>query len=458
MKYISDIDRNYIENKYHRQDEDFDPFNRLAYHGYEYDPSTGLDDAEMDAALEALYETVKNEDHALAKARGFAFVLDNARIDAPENDYFFGFYNWGRPLDRSFVSRWNREIFDSMPRVKQIMKDFKASGTADLWLDTEHVVPYWIDIFGLGFSGLLERSQAYRKKHASLTKTQESFFESIKIEYEAILRLIDRVADYTEARGGEKSELIVKSLRSLRKGPPQNTFEALLTIYIYHVCSESVDQYQVRSLGNGLDRSLFAFYKRDLENGTFTRDEIKSFLAYFMLQFSAIGNYWGQPFYLCGTDFDEKTDTVDLTLDILDVYDSLDIYNPKIQVKIDFNTNEKIVYRVLDMIRNGHNSFVFCCVPGIEKSLMSCYGVTDEEARNCDISGCNEIIREGENGTIIPPRDADSLYCAMKRFYDERKTTLPAMAARSRDLIASRYEQHAVWDATLEMYRNLTDK
>ena len=75
-----------------------------------------------------------------------------------------------------------------------------------------------------------------------------------------------------------------------------------------------------------------------------------------------------------------------------------------------------------------------------------------------DISGCNEIIREGENGTIIPPRDADALYCAMKRFYDERKTTLPAMAARSRDLIASRYEQHAVWDATLEMYRNLTDK
>ena len=75
-----------------------------------------------------------------------------------------------------------------------------------------------------------------------------------------------------------------------------------------------------------------------------------------------------------------------------------------------------------------------------------------------DISGCNEIIREGENGTIIPPRDADALYRAMKRFYEERKTTLPGMASRSRGLIASRYEQRAVWDATLEMYRNLTDK
>lgn len=75
-----------------------------------------------------------------------------------------------------------------------------------------------------------------------------------------------------------------------------------------------------------------------------------------------------------------------------------------------------------------------------------------------DISGCNEIIREGKNGTIIPPRDTDALYRAMKRFYEERETTLPGMASRSRELVASRYEQRAVWNATLEMYRNLTEK
>lgn len=75
-----------------------------------------------------------------------------------------------------------------------------------------------------------------------------------------------------------------------------------------------------------------------------------------------------------------------------------------------------------------------------------------------DISGCNEIILEGENGTIIPPKDEDALYLAMKRFYEERDTTLPKMAARCRDLIASRYEQGAVWQATLEMYKSLGAK
>ena len=123
MALISKEDREYIENKYHRQDEYFDPFNRLNYHGYEYDASTGLDDAEMRAALESLYEETKTEPHALAK---------------------------------TFINKWNDEVFDSMPDIKQLMRDYNTSGTAELWLDTEHVVPYWIDILSLGFPGLLQ--------------------------------------------------------------------------------------------------------------------------------------------------------------------------------------------------------------------------------------------------------------------------------------------------------------
>ncbi len=391
MSYISDVDRKYIENKYHPLDGSFDPLNRFAgYHGYEFDPATGLDDAKMAAALEKLYAETLGEDHALIKAKAFAFVLDNARIDASENDYFFGLYNWGRPLGKTFISRWYNEVFDSMPEVKQLMKTYRVSGTAEMCLDTDHSVPYWVDILGLGFRGLLERSENYRNKRAELTPKQDAFFESIRIEYEAILRFIDRIADYTDTHAGEKAEFVARSLRNIHDGAPKNIFEAILTMYTYHICSESVDHYQARSLGNGLDRSLYSFYKRDLENGTFTRDEIKKFLAYLFMQYYAIGNYWGQPFYLCGTDFDGTTDISDFTLDILDVYDSLDIHNPKIQIKIDHNTNPKIIYRVLDMIRSGHNSFVFCCVPGITKSIMSCYGATEEEARNCDISGCNE--------------------------------------------------------------------
>ena len=401
MKYVSDTDRKYIENKYHRQDEPFDPTERFAYHGYEYDAATGLDDKEMAEGLEKIFEENLGENHALVKAMGFAYVLDNARIDAPREDYFYGLYNWGRPTHKTITKKWYNEVFDSMPDVKQIRADFTASATAELWLDTDHVVPYWVDILGLGFSGLLRRSERYRSERRNPSPEEDAFFESIKIEYEAIVRFLKRVADYSEAQNNEKSALVVKSLRSIAENPPKNTLEALLAIYTYHICAESIDLYQVRSLGNGLDRALYTYYKKDIEEGTFTRDEIKSFLAYFMLQFSAMGNFWGQPFYLCGTDFDEKTDISDLTLDILDVYDSLNIYNPKIQIKINYSTNQKIIYKALEMIRAGHTSIIFCCMPGITKSLMSCYGATEEEARNCDISGCNEMHIRGKESCMI---------------------------------------------------------
>jgi len=71
-----------------------------------------------------------------------------------------------------------------------------------------------------------------------------------------------------------------------------------------------------------------------------------------------------------------------------------------------------------------------------------------------DINGCNEIIIEGLNGIIIPPKDEEALYKAMKYFIDN-KDKVTEMAANARPLIASRYEQKMVWEAILKVYQSL---
>ncbi len=71
-----------------------------------------------------------------------------------------------------------------------------------------------------------------------------------------------------------------------------------------------------------------------------------------------------------------------------------------------------------------------------------------------DINGCNEIIREGVNGIIIPPRDEDALFKAMERLLkeaDERKR----MARNARKLIASRYGREELWKRLMETYKSL---
>jgi len=67
-----------------------------------------------------------------------------------------------------------------------------------------------------------------------------------------------------------------------------------------------------------------------------------------------------------------------------------------------------------------------------------------------NINGCNEIIIEGENGTIIPTKDRDRLLKAMLTFangsYDGR-------GAVCRKMIVDRYEQSVIWEALLKEYK-----
>lgn len=74
-----------------------------------------------------------------------------------------------------------------------------------------------------------------------------------------------------------------------------------------------------------------------------------------------------------------------------------------------------------------------------------------------DINGANEIIIEGRNGTIVPPREAEALYVAMKRMATDRKWR-ESLAANARPLIASRFEQSFVRNCLKEYYKEILPK
>ena len=71
-----------------------------------------------------------------------------------------------------------------------------------------------------------------------------------------------------------------------------------------------------------------------------------------------------------------------------------------------------------------------------------------------DINGANEIIVEGKNGTIVPPRDSDALYQAMKRMINDPDWR-PQLGANARQMIASRYEQGYVRRCLYDFYKEI---
>jgi len=396
-------DRKTIENKYHIKGEKFNPYIRMAYHGYEYDKTTGKDDGEITDGLKKLYDSIKDLPHPQAKAYAVKYVLENTRIDINEHDWFVSFYSVNRLAGRITSDRWYNEIFACViPETDALMKDMNNSGAVSIWPDFDHVVPDWDSVLLLGFPGLMKRALFYRSRHeanGTLTESAKAFFDGIVTEYQAIIDVIDRLYRYSLTKKHAKAEKISQCLKNIRDGAPNNFYEALQVIYIYFMISECFDGFQVRSLGNGLDNTLYSFYQNDLKSGTYTREEIKELLKYFLIQWSAIGNYWGQPLYLGGTNKDQSSKYNELSYDILDVYDEIGIYNPKIQLKVNSNTPDRLLDKVYGMIRRGHNSLVLCCEPGMMRAVMS-YGATYDEALNMDIRGCYETgVRAAEVST-----------------------------------------------------------
>jgi len=68
-----------------------------------------------------------------------------------------------------------------------------------------------------------------------------------------------------------------------------------------------------------------------------------------------------------------------------------------------------------------------------------------------DINGSREIIVEGENGVIIPPRDENALFQAMLEMV-RNKPNREYMAGKARGMIASRFEQSFVQKCLLDFY------
>ena len=74
-----------------------------------------------------------------------------------------------------------------------------------------------------------------------------------------------------------------------------------------------------------------------------------------------------------------------------------------------------------------------------------------------DINGCNEIIKDRKNGVIIPSKNEDALYEAMKEFIFHPEK-VRQMAINARPMVASRYGQIMVREALLKEYQTICAK
>lgn len=389
MYLIPQNDYDYISNKYHDASKPWTGNQRFLRRDEIFDPETGLDPEIIMTELTKLDQAHAQQPHPVRKALALSYILNNTRISCDPRDRFPAINMIDRPLKKALMDSWKQEIFtEVIPEVGAKRAQLERDGIVTMWLDYDHSVPVWDRVFQLGFLGILRESEEIRKSK-TLTAGQEGFFEGIRITYEGVLFFIDRLSALAKRTGSDR---MAAALQHLRHEPPKTFYEALLLVYLYFMISEHVDFLQVRSLSN-FDRLFIDFYRSDLQNGI-PETEIRTDLAYFLLQFTAIGNYWNQPIYLGGENADGTTVINELSWLFLDVYDKMNIYNPKLQIKVADSTPKEFLLHTLDMVRKGHNSIVYVTDAVLRRALIRS-GVSEEEARLCHITGCYEYSAQG---------------------------------------------------------------
>lgn len=134
----------------------------------------------------------------------------------------------------------------------------------------------------------------------------------------------------------------------------------------------------------------------------------------------------------------------------------LDPLKPETIAKIDNNKNIEAVGQQSDVRPwlAASDAFVFPSYREGFPNVVIEAGAMALPSIVTDINGSREIIIEGKNGTIIPPRDAGALYQSMKSFL-EQPDKRTQMASNARPLVASRYEQSYVRHCLKEYYKEI---
>ena len=71
-----------------------------------------------------------------------------------------------------------------------------------------------------------------------------------------------------------------------------------------------------------------------------------------------------------------------------------------------------------------------------------------------DVPGCREIVRDGENGLLVPAKDVDSLALALRKLIEDSPLRIN-MGKRGRDLVEEEFSIEHVVRQTLALYRGL---
>jgi pyruvate formate-lyase/glycerol dehydratase family glycyl radical enzyme len=387
----------------------WDTFDSLRDHLYDqfqdvpYDQGSGLPVDQLRQEIEHFLASHPEMPRVLQKAHMFRIVVTLGQIHVDPHDWYADKLNHGG-LVREIRDGWFEAARADASALEDNWNDrLEEMGAFHAYyLDLGHISPGWENMLAGGLSGLLAQARQYREQlGADATEEQLAFYEAVEIVYEASIALAERFAAQAEAlvalhpEHADRLRMLAAACRRVPAHAPQTFHEALQFAWLMHELIEMEGEY-VRSMGH-FDRTFYPYYRADVEAGRLTRKQAKELIKFLWFRYYARtrGHDNGKNFVFGGQYPDGAEVTNELTYLALEAYEELNTPDPKLSVRYTPATEEQLYYRVADLIRRGHNSFVLMNdVPAIEALVMR--GKSLPDARFYLPIGCYEPAVEGK--------------------------------------------------------------
>lgn len=320
----------------------------------------------------------------IRKTKVFELIASKSRI-AIDKDDIFQEKLYGAGLLSNLRCDWMNAIQEKYleEECRKVRDSSLKYGSYEAHCDFGHISPNTELLLKIGFTGLLDRINMYAKKNG-LTQKQKDFYESCTITLKSIIKVALRLSEAIKPYNIENSI----ALYNIASGAPSNIYEAMQTLILYFFLHEYVAGARVRTLGR-LDVLLSPFYKKDIEEGRFSKDIVAEMLKYFLNKFWVANVPYNLPFALGGMDVNGNDVTNEFSYLVIETYNTLNIYSPKIHIRVSNGTPIEFIKLVLSCVRRGNSSFVFVNDNVAVQSLIN-VGITVDDARNYVPIGCYE--------------------------------------------------------------------
>ena len=390
-----------------------------------FEPDSGMAPEELIRGCERI--AASDKPRALIKAELLCYIFENARLELSCASLFADRIDHNGIIEK--VRRgWSAVYSERFGELLSQTAIGNRRGAYSGYDDFGHTCPDWESLLSLGLRGCAERLGEARlqcqKKltiqdkgglnsqdglynqdelhsqnglhnqsglhsqfelHSQDTPRREDieksiiFYQSCETAYRGLIRLCER---FSLLAGRLGSNRMRDCFAALAEREPRTLYEAMQLIALVYRTITHVECEPVRSLGR-LDKLLLRYCRAERD------EDIRELFRYFLVRFWDKSIPANIPLTLGGCDIASDPEIARLDILILDVYHSLDIPSPKIQLRVGDNTPNEVIDKALELIIGGTSSLVLCNDNTVISGLEG-LGHTHADAVDYVMIGCYE--------------------------------------------------------------------